>query len=551
MTITTAKLARAVSLACARPLAVPLALSALLLAPAARALDLDLDGVQKRLNGIDVVKPSANSWRIVPTLDVRQIFTDNINLAPSDRAHSQFLTDVSPGVTVSHKGRRLLVDGIYQMHLYANAHDEYGTRRSSTNMRANAKAELIDDMLFIDGNASIFNQSISPFAQLVSDNDYASSNRARVRTWQVSPYLINRFGRLARSEVRYRHDSVNTGRTGLGNSDGDTLSFRLNNGVHWDDLSWGLSASQQEIRSQVSNDSTIRLASANMGYQLLPTFQVNAAVLYDDYDYESVGGANGGRGWNTGVRWTPSRRTSVAAGIGKRFYGPSRMLSAQHRTRRTAWNLSFDDAVITSRANFLLPRNGLPVTGNPGDPAPADLGDGLFNPGIPDPNLPPVRPPVVLPPGFTDNLNFFSNRFSLQKQLRATMTLRGGRSAAVTSLFKVRREALSVRTDDTDVLGSPVDSINDNIIQTGITTALTYRLTPRSNLTLTGNVIDNESITTGFKARSNAIRLNLSHQLGRNISSNAELRRVSGATGVTDGARYTENAVSVSLNMTL
>ncbi len=549
MTITTAKLARAVSLAWARPL--PLALSALLLAPAARAIDLDLDGVQKSLNGLDVVKPDANSWRIVPMLDVRQIFTDNINLAPPERAHSQFLTAISPGVTVKHKGPRLLVDGIYQVNLYANAHDVYGTRPSSTNMRANAKAKLIDDMLFIDGSASIFNQSISPFAQLASDNDYASANRARVRTWQVSPYLINRFGRLARSEVRYRHDSVDAGRTGFGNSEGDTLSFRLNNGVHWDDLSWGLSASQQEIRDSVRNDSTIRTASANLGYQLLPTFGVNAAVLYDDYDYQSVGGANGGRGWNTGFRWTPSRRTSVAAGVGHRYYGPSRMLSAQHRTRRTAWNLSFDDSVITSRASFLLPRNGLPVTGNPGDPAPADLGDGLFNPGIPDPNLPPVLPPVVLPPGFTDNLNFFSNRFSLQKQLRATMTLRGARSGAVTSLFKVRREALSVRTDDTDVVGTPLDTVYDNLIQTGVNTALSYRLTPRSNLTLSGNVTENESISTGFKARSKAIRLNLRHELGRKISGNAELRRVSGATGVTEGARYTENAISVSLNMTL
>jgi uncharacterized protein (PEP-CTERM system associated) len=220
-----------------------------------------------------------------------------------------------------------------------------------------------------------------------------------------------------------------------------------------------------------------------------------------------------------------------------------------HRTRRTVWNLSYDDAVVTSRGNFLLPGDLDPLTGLPSPtPAPAPLGD-LFNPGLP--TVPAVPAVPVVPRLPTGTVNFFSNRFSLQTQMRASVALRGGRTAAVFNAFKVRREALSTRAVDTDLLGTPIDSLNDNIEQIGVGTVLSYRLTPRSSLIFSADVADNESITTGFKARSSATRLRLTHQIARRTSAAAELRRVTGATGLTTGAKYTENAVSVSLNMQL
>jgi uncharacterized protein (PEP-CTERM system associated) len=538
MTITTAKLARA--LRQAYPL--PLALSALLMALPAQAIDLDLDKLQNTLNDIDAVKPPGNRWRIVPMLDVRQIYTDNVSLQPAERAHGQFLTELAPGVLVKRDSRRLKLDGLFQLHLYANTNDKYATRRSSNKLRANARAELVDDMVFVDGSASMFQQSISPFSQFVSGNEYADVNRANVKTWQVSPYLINRFGHVARSELRYLHDSVDAGNSGMSSTTGDTLSFRLNSGSVWEELGWGISASEQKIHDPRRNDSTIRNGALNLSYRLTNSFAVTAASVYDDYDYEAIGGANGGNGWSTGFRWTPSSRTSVDASWGQRYYGPSRSLKALHRSRRTAWNISYDDSVVTSRSNFLLAAQ---VPTLPGGEIPAQLPGGIFNPG-----LPPVQVPVLVPP-LGGGINFFSNRYSLQTQARAGVTLRGGRSSAVVNLFKIRREALSVRGVDDQILGSPVESVNDNIEQVGVNTLLTYNLSPRSSVLLALDASDNESLTTGFKARASAARLSLRHKLGRNIAATAELRRVSGATGLTSGARYTENALSVTLNMTL
>ena len=542
-----AKLARAVRLAYAGPLA----LWALL--PASAAYAVDLDSIQSTVNSLDVVKPNANSWRIVPMLDLRQIFTDNVNSQGPGRARSQFITDIAPGVMVSHRGPRVIVDGKFQFHYYANAHKDTGARRSSNRLNGNAKAELVDDMVFVDASAGSFQQGISPFGALVSDNDYASANRANVTTWQISPYVMNRYGRVARSELRYTHDQVKTSSGGLRNSSGDALVFRLNSGAAFRDFGWGLNLSKQRIDYAARNDSTFQNASLNLSYQLLPTFGLTAAALYDDYDYEAIGGANGGDGWTAGFRWTPSRRTLLQASAGQRYYGPSRSLKAQHRSRNTVWNLSYDDSVATTRGNFLMPVTLTPdpATGLPVIIGPADLGGDLLRPDLPRPAPVPNDPVTGLPPSLTENLNFFSNRFSLQKQLRASVVLRAARSSATVSLFKVRREALSLREDDSEILGSPIDRVNDNIEQLGMNVSLIYRLSPRSSMSLSGDVIDSESLTTGFRARSNATRLTLRHQLGRNIAGSVELRRLKGLTGLTSGVRYTENALSASLNMQL
>ena len=566
MTITTAKstatLARAVGQAYARPVAgplvgpfagsfagsfaVPLALSALLLAPYAHAVDLDT--IQRSLNGIDVVKPGFNTWRIEPTIDLRETYSDNVLLQANERAHGQFITDISPGVLVKHKSRRLKLDGQYLLHLYAHTGEDYGTRRSSSQLRAAAKAELIDEMLFVDTNLSMQLQSISPFAPLLSGNDYANTNSANVKTWQISPYLVNHFGHIARSELRYLHDSVDAGNSGLGSTQGDTLSFQVTSGSRWDKLNWGVHGSDQKIRDKARADSTIRTGVVNLGYQLLPTFAVTAAGYYDDYNYQSVGGSNGGKGGTAGFRWTPSRRSSIEASYGHRYYGPSGYLKMLHGSRRTSWDISYDDSVTTSRSNFL--RNGGIVPGAvipvPGTTAPADLG-GLFIPDGP----PVILPPPVIPPVFTGYTNFFSNRFFLQKQLRASVSMNLPRTTGLVSVFKVRREALSLRDTDSALLGNALDGVNDNVEQVGVSGLASYVLTPRSNLNFSADIMDNKSLTTGFKARSNAFHVTLRHQLGRKMSAYAELRRVSGVTGLTTGSRYTENALTIALNMKL
>jgi uncharacterized protein (PEP-CTERM system associated) len=562
MTIITAKLARAVALAYARPLALPLAFGALMLAPAVHADELPPDaapaeGMPAKWSPNQAVAtpeaaprlapapPVVPRW-FTPTFDVRQTWSDNVALRPEETKRGSLITELVPGLRLRQRGRRLVFNGQYEYHYYKMSNDIPGTRSSSRMLRADGKAALVDDLFYMDGNASIQNQAISAFAQSTTGNDYATANRTEVRSWRLSPYLVHRFGALATGELRYTRDAVDAGRSGLGNTDGNTYSLHLNSGRHFRDLGWSVSASKQDINDEIRNDSTVKTANLNLTYKLSRTFNMLGGVGYDDYDYQALGGANSGKSWNAGFGWTPSARTSVQITNGHRYYGPSRTLTAMHRSRHTVWSIKYDDTVSTTRANFLIP-TAVDT---------AALLDGLFLSNFPDPE---ERARAVeayirlnnLPPSLTDSINYFSNRYMLQKQLRATMAWRGPKTGAVVSVFRLQRDALSVRETDSILLGNSLNTLNDNVRQQGIETALSARLTPRSNLSLVLNVTDNESLTTGLQFRNKVLRYNLRHQLAARMVGTLELRHVNGNNGVQVSSPYIENAVAVSLSMQL
>jgi uncharacterized protein (PEP-CTERM system associated) len=523
MTTTTAsQLARAVARAYARPLAMPLALAVLMVAPAARA-----------------------DWKFVPTLDLRETYTDNVALQDADRAQGQFVTELSPGFLLKHGGPRLTVNARYQLQYFATQdHDVSGTNKVARQLQAEARAKLIDDVLYLDANAARAQQNVSPFGQVVVNNNYASANRTEVATWRLSPYLVHRFGNTAKAELRYTRDSVDAGHTGLGSTDGNTLSFMLNSGTAYRKLGWGLQLSQQEINSDVANDSSIKTANGNLRYKIAPTLDLTAVLGYDKYDYQALGGVNGGRAWNAGFAWAPSHRTSLTATLGHRYYGPSRSLKALHRSRHTSWSINYDDSVSSTRANFLLP-SAIDT---------ADLLDGLFRAAYPDPverqkAIEAYMLATHLPTSIANNINYFSNRYALQKQLRATVAYREGRTSALFSVYRVRRDALSVRETDSDLLGSSLNTINDNTSLKGFTAQWDYRLTGRTNLSLVSDIMDNASLSTGLKARSSSVRFGVRHQLRAKMAATIDVRRIEGA--VLAGRPYIENALSASLHMQL
>lgn len=525
MTTTTAKLVRAVSRAYARPLAMPLALAALLAAPAARA-----------------------DWKFVPTLDVRETYTDNIALRPDNEKQGQFVTEITPGFVLRHRGPSLNVNASFQLQYFGMpGRDVDGINRVARNGQANLRARLIDELLYVDAAGSIANQGISPFGQRVDEsNNYLAANRAQVTSWRISPYLVHRFGNTANAEMRYTRDEVDAGRVGLGNTQADTLQMSVNSGTAWRTWGWGVQLSEQQVHEEQATDTTIKNASSTLRYRVSPNLNLTTTLGYDQYDYQSLGGATGGRAWNAGFAWAPSPRTSLQATYGRRYYGPSGSLIALHRSRHTVWSINYDDSVTSTRANFLLPA-AIDT---------ASMLDRLFTPNYADPA---ERARAVeqyirsagLPASLANNVNFFSNRYSLQRQLRASMAYRESRTSAVFSLYRVRREALSVRTTDSPLLGTSINTVNDDTDQTGVNVNLNYRLSPRTSLNMISDIGRSESLSSGIDSRISSLRFGMRHQLATKLTGVLELRHVKGSLGLANGQSYTENAVTASLSMQL
>ncbi len=86
-----------------------------------------------------------------------------------------------------------------------SAVERFGDNESTDlnhNLNAVGKAELVEDFLFIDGNARISQELISLLGS-PADAEINNSNRATVGTYSISPYIQKRLGTFANALVRY------------------------------------------------------------------------------------------------------------------------------------------------------------------------------------------------------------------------------------------------------------------------------------------------------------------------------------------------------------
>jgi uncharacterized protein (PEP-CTERM system associated) len=507
----------------ALPLAAPVAALALALAPAARA-----------------------ELKFSPSVALTETYTDNVNLAPPDEARHQFIADLAPTFALASNTRRLQLSAAYTIHSYAYAQQDVpNVIHSNRQLQAAAKARLIDELLFVDAAANRGQQSISAFGPLINDNPYSALNRTEVSTWRISPYVVHRFGSAADMQLRYTHDSVDTGTQAFGNTRGDSVAFSLAS-ARERRLGWDLHYDRQRLVDRLAGPSQSQSAQAQLSYRLVPSLALTAASGYDDYDYETLGGRTRGQSWSAGLVWTPSPRTSLQASAGHRYFGKTYALAATHRSRHTVWSINYNEAVTTSRQQYLLPATI----------DTASLLDRLFTPNIPDPDARRLAVDAYLratglPSSLANNVNYLSNRYMLQKQFQASAAFTGAYSLLVLSAYDTRRTGLSLQQADSDLLGSTLASLNENVRQQGLSAMFTYRLSSRSQAIASAIAGRNDSLATGIRDDNRALRLGVSHLFERNLQGLLEVRRVQGGADLAGGRRYRENAISATLSMKL
>lgn len=478
-------------------------------------------------------------WQVQPGVQLRELYSDNVALQPDSLKEGQFVTELMPSLAILHKGPRLVLNSLVRLSAYAygGARQE-GTRRSSHEAQLSAQATLLDDLLYFSGQGMSAPRAVSPFAQPVS-NGYTTANQDQVTTWSLSPYLQHRFDGGNTALLRFSRDHVAMATQGVGSSDSNNVLLSLNSDPRRGSLSWGLQYNRQDLKGAQMQDSTTEELSSTLRYRLTGSLSLRVGAGHDKYDFSPLGGSTAGRSWNTGFAWTPSPRTSLDASIGHRFVGPVKSLLAMHRSRNTVWNISYDDTVTTSRDNFLLPATVDTFS----------MLDRLYSARITDPALRRAAVEAYirqtgLPATLADSINYFSNRYYLQKQLRASVALNSARTTTLLSLYRTRRDGLSTRQSDSTLLGSSANSINDNVLQRGANVALTYRLSPRSTLALNQDISRGESLSGGVATHYNISRLAYTRKLASKLAASLEARHTSGSVG---NGNYVENSVIAAL----
>jgi uncharacterized protein (PEP-CTERM system associated) len=477
----------------------------------------------------------ALEWRIEPTLEGSAIYTDNARQSENNPTDALILT-ATPGVTVYSEGSSQ-VQATLQYDLTGVTRFYFGDDDSVDllhKLNAAGKAELVDDFLFIDGSAFLSQELISLEGALVGA-EVDDTNRANVFTYSLSPYVQKRLGTFANAQARYTASGSlyeDVGRPVSSDTIVNAVTAELTNGTRFDDVSWGLNYSIRKAEYDDLPDSTFERAVASLGYALTRKFRIFGTAGEEWNEYPTApGNETEGSIWSVGFGWSPSRRTSIEASMGDRYFGNFYSLSARHRTRASDWNVNYAED-LNDQNNFML------TTGTVFDYLCPDPEGGLLLFSDWPSSVPPA--PGCIAFGGTPGLLFdLRSGVFLSRALRAWMNWGVDKLTYSLVVFDSRRDFQLVNAEDRTQ---------------GATVALAYRLAPYTRAT--GSLGLNTVYIPAVLSVSGTDRdddiytlmVGMEHQFAADLSGTLEYQHQQRDSSIADGD-FRENRVTATVNM--
>lgn len=476
---------------------------------------------------------------MTPSLKLAETYTDNVFLSPEGSRRSDWITQVTPGISVTANTPRLRLDAFYAPEIVYHAQTE---RQDKVFHRGNAVGtlELADELLFLEAGARVDQYDISLQGPLTTSNVNITGNRATAATGYVSPYLRRDIGSAARAEARFTYSAWESDedQPTLPDNTARRVDLRLTNGPAYRLLTWDVAYGAEAIKYDTQQETTSEVLTANARRSITSTVGLLLQAGYERYDTGLPEAIEEPR-YSAGLDWTPTPRTRLAATAGQRLGDETYSFEFRHRTRLTSWNVTYAEDVTTSREQFFVP-----ATQSTGGAL-----DQMFRAQFPDPV---ARQKAVqefiarmgLPPNLGAPVNFFSDQLFLQKRWLASVGLHGVRNTLVATGFWELRE----------LLGGTAPSVGDfaaseSIRTSGGSLAWALRLTARSTWNLQAGYTRSQFLDSGQVDDFVYLQAGLTRQFQRRVSGSLYYR-LQDKDSTQSGAEYRENAGIASLLVT-
>lgn len=481
---------------------------------------------------------SAQTWRVTPSISLTETYTDNVDLAPSDRKRSDFITTVTPGLQIHSSGGgrvKLNLDFRTQNNL---VQANNSNRNDTLNfLNAVANVEAVDNWLFVDASASISQRAISAFGAQPTTASTLNSNRSETTSVSLSPYIRGRFGSTADYQLRYTLSASGARGNQSADSEVSELTGSLTGRPAPTGFSWAASGSTQTVRNDAGTASEVRRFQGSLIRQWDPTFQTSASAGIESNNFAGSSDESSAT-YGAGFQWQPSPRTQVSGTKGKRPFGNSHAFSLSYRTPLSVWQYT-DSKDITFLPNQLSLGRGTAFE---------LLFDALAS-RFPDPIL---RAREVerqlaqsgIPRDLALVTGFLTPRVFVQRSRQASVAILGKRNTLTLTAVLSDSNALSTGS------GVPDDfSLASEVQQRSISAALAHRLSPLSSV----NLLVQQTHSTGGAGTNldntqTSYSLNFAHQIGSRTSGSLSARytRADNSTGL----GFTEKAVTGSVSTT-
>ena len=289
-------------------------------------------------------------WTLSPSVISSLSYIDNIDLSAGSSTPSAYVLQLNPSISLQRDGRRfsanleyLLQNLFYSYEDHLENEDDY---KAYHQLMANAKSELVEKLLFVDASTSYSQQNAFGDNVLSFDNLSPSAERSNVKTVSVSPYLHNRFGVTANTELRYRYSSFSDDINRLNDTDIGEISFLINNGTRFNRFGWTVNAQRKDVDFKEQEDRIFSSAGLRMTYKLFSRVSVQGTAGHEKEEYKEVSSASTqGDYWTAGLLWNPSKRTDLSVEVGRRYFGRTSALNFNHRTKHTIWSVGYTEDI--------------------------------------------------------------------------------------------------------------------------------------------------------------------------------------------------------------
>lgn len=470
---------------------------------------------------------SAEDFKFIPSIMLKETRTDNVFLTPAGTALSAYITEVMPRITIQGDGPLFKLNVDYGLQ-NLNYSGDTNTNRTNQMLNASSTAVFVSNLFYLDTSAAINQQNQTPFGAVAPNNLNLSTNRLEMRNYSVAPYLKNDFNQDATGELRFIRDTVNTTLGGIYNSNANTVKANLNSGINFKTIDWNLQYYDQNIFYNRQPTITMQNESAGTGYHFSSQFALNASVGYEKNNYPATNGQKPeGQTWSAGFNWTPSDRTSIAATVTRHYYGDAYMFTANQHTFATVWSLGYNEGLTTSRAQFLIPSatstsnflNTLWQSSIPNQAQRQQAIDAfILNTGLPS---------VLNAP-----INTITDQVYLQKRLQASVAVTGAQNTVLLSVFSLKRDDQSLNT-----VQDPTANLNNlsNTHQNGANILWNLNLTPRTNAVFMDGYNKAMALNSGISYHNNNLTATLNHQLQPKLKVALEFDHITNNSSVING----------------
>lgn len=292
-----------------------------------------------------------------PYLNLSELYTDNINLAPAGFEKSDLVTILNPGISGCTVGSLLKAnfktstEGVaYQKNPPSNAF--------YLQQDGNFTYKLLPGHFFISGNLHYGQTAINPLQPNTTNVAfYTPNNRTNYYTRTLSPYWKQSFGDLGVGTLRYTYGRVNYGDSYINNSISEGKSFDLTS--PYQNLSWSWVFhwySNRVFFSGISEQQYFDTVSTQLGYRFNRTFQLLATIgSEDNYLPDGQTERYGSKFWNAGFVWT--KPFYVFRFLwGHRFFGTSFDANLLLRMRNAKFSLQYNETPVSESSLVLNPR---------------------------------------------------------------------------------------------------------------------------------------------------------------------------------------------------